>query len=321
MESSDSDVTEAAAPNLALASYPPGYEYLRDVAVNPYGWSIPIPAGIDKYNLNYLIAEPLFGPATWQQGAKSMMEAGIGPWEAPFVSAARERSIVPDGAKHCWCILVGFGVAGLRPEHFKPPPVPPIRRCKASDPEDTRKPWVCHPIPIPNLASKRVFMVVARVTERQPKRANLYALLGPSNRLGGLYRIQTKECFYLPRFRIQTASFESRSLFRSKAWNILVQNDCWLPTVQAQISAFATQIQGPERPISAPRVYNLPQPALAIHGATDSQGCKYPLNCEKFPYHESQECLEPTNAHGNEEPVDSEGSLFGGCQDGLDFIM
>lgn len=89
MESSESDVTETATPKIAAISYPQRYEYLQNLAVNPYGWYIPIPAGIDKYNLTYLTAESRCSPDTWQWGAMELMEAGIRPWKTPFSSIVK----------------------------------------------------------------------------------------------------------------------------------------------------------------------------------------------------------------------------------------
>ena len=91
MESSESDESEIATPKLAVAPYPQEYEYLQDLAVNRCGWSIPIPAGIDKYDLTYLTADPLTLSETWQWAAKGMMEAGIMPWKIPFSATIKER--------------------------------------------------------------------------------------------------------------------------------------------------------------------------------------------------------------------------------------
>ena len=90
MESNESDVTEATTPKIAAASYPPKYEYLQDLAINRYGWSIPIPAGIDKYNLTYLTAETWGSVDSWQWGSEELMEAGIVPWKTPFSSTVKE---------------------------------------------------------------------------------------------------------------------------------------------------------------------------------------------------------------------------------------
>jgi hypothetical protein len=91
MESSESDKSKTATPKPALVPYPRGYEYLHDLAVNRCGWSIPIPAGIDKYNLTYLTANSLTLTETWQWGAKDIMESGIMPWMTPFSSTVKER--------------------------------------------------------------------------------------------------------------------------------------------------------------------------------------------------------------------------------------
>lgn len=228
--------------------------------------------------------------------------------------------MAPSGGGQCLCFLVGFGVAGLGQEHYRTPPRPPVPRRRRRPSTDTREPWICDPTPVPDLASKHVFMLVARVTKTRPGRSDVYALLGPSNGPGELYRIHGKECFYLPRFRMQPASLQSRGDLRSQAWSNEVLNACCRPVPQAHISASATQTRTPKTAISTPQACHLsskfqtnilPQPVPTTNEETNSHGCEDPFDFEEFLYGEGQEGLEPTNDYGNEEPFDFEAFLYG----------
>jgi hypothetical protein len=162
-------------------------------------------------------------------------------------------------------------------------------------------------------------MVVARVAKRRPRRSDVYALLGPSNRPGELYRIHGKECFYLPRFRMQPASLQSRGELRSQAWSFEVLNACCLSTTQAQISASATQTRTSKKPASTPQVQKIPsksrpnifpQPVPTVNEITNSHRFEDPFDFEEFLYGEGQEGLEQTNDCKNEDPFDFEEFLY-----------